>query len=320
MSAIERVAPAPLSKREVDWIEGLAKRYARSPLCPSWAKNKPDKAAIVLFTAHSLGIDVTNVAALENFHEIDGKLSPSAHLYAGLAHAGGHEMELREYGPEQAVVEFRRHGSERWQRITFTIDMARQAGLLDEWVEHKVPDGSWPDGNTKYRIEKFVLGSATKPPAWVDKEIEEGHIKRRDNWHRYPADMLLARAAKRAAKFVAPDAVLGLTVALGDEGAEDEGLPSTAPLRSQQPAPRLPRDEADDDIEDAELVEDEPSEPNRPNPHAKAVHIAAHEAGLSDEALDAILHDHTGGVSARGVTRDNVRGILAAIQATKAKA
>jgi hypothetical protein len=46
------------------------------------------------------------------------------------------------------------------------------------------------------------------------------------------------------------------------------------------------------------------------SPYAGAIHAAARDAGLSDEALDEILHDVTGDVSANAVTRENWRDVL----------
>jgi hypothetical protein len=60
--------------------------------------------------------------------------------------------------------------------------------VLGEWLDP--PPAGWPD--------------------WVTEAISKAEIKHRDNWYRYPADMLAARAAKRVAKRIAPEAVLGL--------------------------------------------------------------------------------------------------------------
>jgi hypothetical protein len=45
------------------------------------------------------------------------------------------------------------------------------------------------------------------------------------------------------------------------------------------------------------------------------VHVAAHEAGLADEALDEILHDVCGDVSATAVNRNNAHTVLERIRA-----
>jgi len=101
-----------------------------------------------------------------------------------------------------------------WQSFSFTINQARTAGLLDRWVEKKVADGQWPDGNTRYKTERFVIDRPdVEIPDWAAKEIKEGRVKRQENWWRYPADMLAARAAKRAVKRAAPQVMFGATPA-----------------------------------------------------------------------------------------------------------
>jgi hypothetical protein len=99
-----------------------------------------------------------------------------------------------------------------WECFSFTIAQARQAGLMDEWVERQVRDGQWEDsGKPKYRTEKFVLGRVgVTVPDWALEKVAAGETKHKDNWHNWTADMLAARASKRAVKRAAPSVMFGV--------------------------------------------------------------------------------------------------------------
>jgi hypothetical protein len=215
----------------------------------------------------------------------------------------------------------KRRGTDREVAVTFTIEDARRAGLLDEWVERRVEDGKWPDGNKKYRVEKYVIGTTADPPEWAAKEVLEGRVKRKENWKLWPADMLAARAAKRVCRIVAGDVMFGLAAALEPGETVPPEHRAVEHTHGHRPA------DGDHDIVDAELVEDAAGETGggdlptarpdlRPTTEgnlagdrfAKDFAVACREAGMSDEERHAAIHFATHGrvASAKEVEKGEV--------------
>lgn len=117
----------------------------------------------------------------------------------------------------------------------------------------------------------YVAKRRGQPAARFEFSIEDArraNLADRDNWRKYPADMLAARAASRAARRVFPDVVLGM---LTDDEAEDLRTPAApapafvAPPRPA-PAPASPPAPAATAIEDAEIVETPEPVPPEPTP------------------------------------------------------
>lgn len=95
-------------------------------------------------------------------------------------------------------------------------------------------------------------------------DARRANLLGKDNWKSYPRDMLVARASKRVAKRIAPEAILGLPPPMAI-AREEEGGRRVVIVNE-----RTGEIEDDDDVVDAELVEEEP-----------------HTRGESDEAADA---------------------------------
>ena len=225
MSAMEIYqAPAPpVSDREWTMLERKSAVLAKSGLIPKGLQNKPSDIMAIALTARDLGMELT-LTTLKQFHVIDGAVSPSAQLLVALAMAHGHETWWVESDDTHATIAIRRRNSERVQQFSWTVAMAQKAGLLDEWVERWAKTAS----DKSYK-ETYVLGSTATPPAWAKALIDAGQIKCRENWRKYPADMLMARAAGRAIRHVCPEVALGLTGMVIDP-ASDAVVAAVAPL------------------------------------------------------------------------------------------
>jgi hypothetical protein len=86
-------------------------------------------------------------------------------------------------------------------------------------------------------------------PAWAQKLIDAGEIKQKDNWVKYPADMLRARAASTLCRMAFSDVLTGLGV--DRHTAEEMGVDTAQDV--DEPLPEVQGDDAD--TVDAELVE-----------------------------------------------------------------
>lgn len=236
-------------QRAWDQLMRRAKLLASSGMVQKALQNKPEDCAVVMLACQDMGLPVT-VTNLNEYHVIEGKPEPSAQLTLSLAHGAGYETRWGRNDNEVAELDIRRPGSERWEHFIFTLDDAKRAHLLDEFVE------KWyePQGRKGYMLKRVTNCLAPTPckaaqgpePQWAAEEVAKGNVKHKDNWWGYPADMLRARVAKRAVKAAAPEVRFGIVSQLRLERQEPDG-PGRVVVDAPEPD--------DDGIVDAELVE-----------------------------------------------------------------
>lgn len=177
----------------------LAAIYAKSKLLPPDLQGKESDIVVTVMAGMELGL--APMAALRSIHIIKGKPVLSADGMVAVVQGSG----LCEYfvGIESsdkiATYETKRRGAPVPQRLSFTIDEARLAGLTG------------------------------------------------DNWKRYPAAMLRARAKAALARDVYPDAIAG--VYTEDEMPSEPSRPGLSMLAS-----RGRESVAPEPVQDAEIV------------------------------------------------------------------
>lgn len=245
LAVIEKQTPAGARAEELSFGQMLkrAEVLARTELVPKALQGKPE--AIVLVGAKGAELGVPFIASLTDIHVIEGSASPSAQLRLALLRRAGHEARFVESDEEKAVIRGRRReyrdDPNAWVTVTWTIEQARKAGLLDVTYERWVPTESG-----KRRPMRWVEGSTPEPPEWITKPDVE--VKRRENWWRYPAEMLRARAASALCRMEFSDVLSGLGVDpfTPEEHGVDVGQDVDEPVVVEDP---------DDDITDAEIVE-----------------------------------------------------------------
>jgi hypothetical protein len=116
-------------------IQGIAEVIVRTKMCPQAYRNKPDEATAAMLAGLELGI--MPMAALRAFDDIQGTPAPKAITLRAVVQARGHDLEVLESGPTKAVVEGKRKGSDRWQRVEWTIERADQAGYVAKNAKYK---------------------------------------------------------------------------------------------------------------------------------------------------------------------------------------
>jgi hypothetical protein len=225
----QAVEPSQLTASRLDDIERIAHRLARvswipdvyKPVPPEMAKPwlpaksveqaEAEIAAAGMYLA-SIGRDLTPMT-LKLVYVVNGAVDCMYDLISAQVHAHGHELWVEDESHESATVAGKRQGSSRVHRVTFTYEDAVRGGLTERW--------SKKDGK-KVAVETYA------------------------KWTR---DMLVARAGKRCAKRVAPEAMLTMPPAL-NFAYTDSGRVRLAPI--------VPEDDDFrdlDDITDAEIVE-----------------------------------------------------------------
>lgn len=125
--ALDRLAFEPSN-----WTEAMAvaKVLVDSRLLPN-AVDTPQKAITIIMKGRELGL--TTMQALSSIYVIEGKPTMSADLMAALVISSGKAeyFEMIESSSERCTFATKRRGSKNEQRITWTIDDAKKAGLYD---------------------------------------------------------------------------------------------------------------------------------------------------------------------------------------------
>ncbi len=186
----QSIEPSQLTSSRLDDIERIAHRLARvswipdvyKPVSPAMAKPwLPEKsveqaeaeiAAAGMYLA-SIGRDLTPMT-LKLVYVVNGAVDCMYDLISAQVHAHGHELWVEEESHESATVAGKRHGNPRVHRVTFTYEDAVRGGLTKRWSK---------------------------------KDGKEVAVETYAKWTR---DMLVARAGKRCAKRVAPEALLSM--------------------------------------------------------------------------------------------------------------
>lgn len=183
------IAPAP--RQDTDsWVQvmaqvvRLAEHVAPTDFVPRGLRgNVPATTAAMLYGRE---VGLPPMTALTSIHVVDGRPGMSAEAMRSLVYAAGHEIVFDESTGAICRMRARRRASNEWTSLSWTIDMARAAGLMGK-----------------------------------------------DNWKKYPRDMLIARCTTALCRMVFPDVIHGFrsTEELGDMG--DSAAPPEPPRRSR---------------------------------------------------------------------------------------
>lgn len=127
-----------ISDQEWDRLYKRSEQFARSSLVPDAYRNKADDIMAVAITARDLGMNLT-LATLPHFFVVKGRVMASTQLMIAMAAQNGHEVWVESSDSEQATVCIQRSGSDRVHRFSFTLEMARRAGLAgkDVWKQYQ---------------------------------------------------------------------------------------------------------------------------------------------------------------------------------------
>lgn len=151
--------------------EQIAAVVCAGPFAPKGFRGNKESTATAILAGMELGFSPSR--ALRSFYVVEGTATLSAEAMRALILARGHEFEVTERSPERVVVRGRRRGETDWTEVTWTIEDAIRAKLVERGA----------DGTLK--------GS-------------------RDPWWKYPATMLANRATTDLGKLKFADVIGGM--------------------------------------------------------------------------------------------------------------
>lgn len=147
MSEIERVQPAPpavVTRTDTDsWVEVmrpvilLAEKIASTEFVPKNLRNNVAATTAAILYGREVGLPP--MTSLTQTHVIEGKPAMSAEAMRAMVFAAGHQIVIDQTTGAQCTMRGRRTGTEEWTTITWTIDMARAAGVASKQVWKSYP-------------------------------------------------------------------------------------------------------------------------------------------------------------------------------------
>lgn len=119
--------PTPMWVATMAPAAELARQIAGTEFVPSSMRGAPAKVAACIMFGDELGLGP--MQSLAKIDVIEGRPAPKAELARALVLGAGHELLFEETSNSRCVVAGRRRGSDTWQRVTWTMDDAKRAGL-----------------------------------------------------------------------------------------------------------------------------------------------------------------------------------------------
>lgn len=121
------LSSGPPSAGELETIKEQVRLIAQTEFVPSGLRGKPHAILACVLTGRELGIGP--MQALKQIAIVDGKAHLSAELMVALARRRGHSISGKA-GPQEAIVTGKRADNGDEVTVTWTLDMAKRAGLL----------------------------------------------------------------------------------------------------------------------------------------------------------------------------------------------
>jgi hypothetical protein len=152
----------------------LAEQIAKTEFVPGSLRGKPAAILACFMTGRELGLGP--MASLQHVAVIDGRPNLSAEVQVAWARRAGHRIEGQST-PQEATVTGTRGDTQETVTVTWTLQTALDAGLID-----KIEDG---------------------------KAVKRSQNGRPLPWELYPQSMLWARAATQLCGMLFSDVLVG---------------------------------------------------------------------------------------------------------------
>lgn len=155
--------------QEADLAYQMAQKLAGTSFVPQSLRGKPGDIAAAILAGAELGLKP--MATLKSIDIIQGTPALRAHAMRAVLQGQGHEIELVESTDTLCRMRGRRAGSEAWQEVEWTIDRARQMGLLNKDQWKKNPKGMLVARATG-DVSRLIASDALHGMPYVSEELE----------------------------------------------------------------------------------------------------------------------------------------------------
>lgn len=164
-------------QRLADWAQSasaayeVSRRLVSTSFCPVAYRGKPEEATAAILSGLEVGL--SPMAALRAFDVIQGQAAPRAITLRAIAQSQGHEMKLVESTATRCRMSGRRKGETDWQHITWTLDRAKDLGLLGKDPWKKQPQAMLLARATS-ELARLIAADAILGIAYSAEELEDG--------------------------------------------------------------------------------------------------------------------------------------------------
>lgn len=144
VAVVPEAAPREVARLDTDsWVAvarpifELANRIYDTEFVPKGLRGSEPATAAAMLYGREIGLPP--MTSLGGIHVIEGKPGLSAEQMRAMVFAAGHEIEFTESTGATCTIRGKRRGQERWTAVTWTIDMARAAGLATKHIWKSYP-------------------------------------------------------------------------------------------------------------------------------------------------------------------------------------
>lgn len=124
-------------QQDLGQVMELARIMAVSSLLPQELRGKPSDVLVAILYGQELGL--APMQAIQSIYVVKGRPTISAQLWVSLARRAGHKVRVLDEQPDLCTVEVERGDDPTEKaRVTYTLDMAKTAGLMSNanWKNH----------------------------------------------------------------------------------------------------------------------------------------------------------------------------------------
>lgn len=166
-------------RREAAWVGlmtpamELANMIKATEFVPKGLRGNAPAIVAALLTADELGVG--GMTGLANIHVIDGKPTLSAALQRALVLNRGHEIWFEDLKTTSVTCCGRRRGSDAITKVTWTMEMARTAQLLnkDNWKKYQ---RSMLEARSSAELCRLIFADCLAGLLHSTEEIEDGIV------------------------------------------------------------------------------------------------------------------------------------------------
>lgn len=228
----------------------LAEKIATTEMVPTALRGRPEAVLAVMLAGHEAG--VSPMQSLQKIHIIEGRPAMSSELMRALVMQHGHELIYEEVTTTKVTAAGRRKGSDRWTKVTWTMDDAKRGGL-----EGKQNWRKWPRAMLTARATaelcRMVFPDVLAGISHTIEELSDGDAVGEVDFG--PAEVVQASTAPAPAKPTTQRAAITKSAPADDVETIAPAPRGEVPGLPDEPTP--PPTPEVDEPEEAEVVEDE---------------------------------------------------------------
>lgn len=149
----------------------VAQRLVESSFVPQQFRGKPVEATAAILAGSEVGL--SPMASLRAFDVIQGQAAPRALTLRAVVQSYGHEMVLIESTATRCRMKGRRRGTDEWVPVLWTIERAKDLGLVgkDNW---KKQPGAMLVARATSELARLIAADAILGIGYTAEEVADG--------------------------------------------------------------------------------------------------------------------------------------------------